>query len=129
MSGKGVVLDTNIVVAHFRSKARHDETFAERELYLPHVAIAELFAGAFKSNRPDHNRALVETFLESATPLPANLGTAELYGRIWADLAASGTMIPQNDIWIAATALQHGMPLATSDAHFERVAGLEVEHW
>ncbi len=128
MSGKSVVLDTNIVVAHFRSKAQHDETFAERELYLPHVAIAELFAGAFKSDRPDHNRALVETFLESATPLAANLRTAELYGRIWA-AAASGTMIPQNDIWIAATALQHCMPLATSDAHFERVDGLEVEQW
>ena len=129
MSGKSVVLDTNIVVAHFRSKKQHDDALAERELFLPHVSIAELFAGAFKSDRPDHNRALVETFLDSVTPLAANLGTAELYGRIWADLAARGTMIPQNDIWIAATALQHGMPLATSDTHFERVDGLAVEHW
>ncbi len=56
MSGKSVVLDTNIVVAHFRSKKQHDETFAKRELFLPHVAIAELFAGAFKSERPNHNR-------------------------------------------------------------------------
>lgn len=128
MSGS-VVLDTSIVVAHFRSKEQYDKPLAERDLYLPHVAIAELFAGAFKSDRPDHNRALVETFLESATPLAANLATAELYGRIWADLASAGSMIPQNDIWIAATALQHDLPLATKDAHFENIDGLEVEHW
>ena len=93
------------------------------------LVIAELFAGAFKSQRPEHNSSLVKTFLQCATPLAANLGTAQLYGRIWAKLTADETMIPQSDIWIAATALQNGMPLATSDAHFDKVDGLEIERW
>jgi predicted nucleic acid-binding protein len=35
-----------------------------------------------------------------------------------------GTPIPTNDIWIAALAMQHGLPLYTRDAHFSSVAGL-----
>jgi tRNA(fMet)-specific endonuclease VapC len=55
--------------------------------------------------------------------------TPEIYGRISAQLAQSGTPIPQNDIWIAALALQSGLPLATADSHFRNVAGLTVLLW
>jgi len=55
--------------------------------------------------------------------------TPELYGRISAQLAQAGTPIPQNDIWIAAIALQSGLPLATCDAHFRQVTGLQLLHW
>ena len=55
--------------------------------------------------------------------------TPETYGRISAQLAKAGTPIPQNDIWIAALALQFDLPLATSDSHFEYVPGLEVLLW
>jgi predicted nucleic acid-binding protein len=44
-------------------------------------------------------------------------------------LARSGTPIPENDVWIAAVALEHGWPLATRDAHFARVPGLTVQDW
>ncbi|HEV8045487.1 MAG TPA: PIN domain-containing protein [Rubrobacter sp.] len=40
-----------------------------------------------------------------------------------------GRPIPENDIWIAATALQHGLVLVTRDSHFEHVEGLRVERW
>lgn len=127
MSGKSVVLDTNVIVAHFRTKKGHEEAFGDLRLHLPHVVVAELFAGAFKSDRPDHNRGLVETFLRTATLLTPDLHTAEIYGKVWADLATDGRMIPQNDIWVAAAALQSGMPLVTNDAHFGNVDGLEIE--
>jgi tRNA(fMet)-specific endonuclease VapC len=55
--------------------------------------------------------------------------TPELYGRISAQLAQAGTPIPQNDIWIAALALQSDLPLATRDAHFSHVTGLQLLHW
>ena len=55
--------------------------------------------------------------------------TAEHYGRIRAQLAQSGTPIPENDIWIAALALEHQLPLAARDAHFDRVTGLQVLNW
>jgi len=44
-------------------------------------------------------------------------------------LRLKGRPIPENDIWIAAVALQHGLPLATRDDHFNEVDGLRVENW
>jgi tRNA(fMet)-specific endonuclease VapC len=37
--------------------------------------------------------------------------------------------VPENDIWIAALALQHDLTLATRDIHFEAVEGLKIEMW
>ena len=55
--------------------------------------------------------------------------TAEIYGDLWAELARNGEMIPTNDIWIAAAAIQNGIPLVSNDEHLERIVGLEVERW
>lgn len=63
------------------------------------------------------------------TILAADATTADLYGDLRHDLATRGMLIPDNDIWIAATAAQYGLALATCDAHFSRIAGLHVELW
>jgi tRNA(fMet)-specific endonuclease VapC len=55
--------------------------------------------------------------------------TPEIYGRISAQLSQLGTPIPQNDIWIAAIALQSNLPLATADLHIQNVTGLAVLMW
>jgi tRNA(fMet)-specific endonuclease VapC len=39
-------------------------------------------------------------------------------------LSTAGRPIPENDIWIAATASSHGLPLYCRDAHFDELAGL-----
>lgn len=41
-------------------------------------------------------------------------------------LLKKGTPIPENDIWIAATALQHQLPLYTHDKHFKEVEDLQL---
>ncbi len=51
------------------------------------------------------------------------------YGEIAAELRGAGTMIPQNDIWIAAVARVLGATLVTNDAHFKRVNNLTVVDW
>ena len=55
--------------------------------------------------------------------------TAQIYGRIKADLRYNGQMIPDNDLWIAAVALQHGPTLMTRDNHFAAVSGLATVGW
>lgn len=50
-----------------------------------------------------------------------------MYGQVKADLASVGKLIPENDIWIAAIARQFRLPLATRDAHFTAVPGLDTE--
>ena len=128
--GKSVLLDTSVVVRHFRdgnALAAHLAAF--EELYLPQTALAELYAGAFRSARPEKNLEQIERFLEAVDVLLPDEATPELYGRIFAQLAQAGTPIPQNDIWIAAIALQSGLPLATCDAHFGHVTGLQLLRW
>ncbi|GAC1453024.1 MAG: hypothetical protein PVSMB4_13700 [Ktedonobacterales bacterium] len=55
--------------------------------------------------------------------------TAHIYGQIKQDLKLSGRTIPDNDLWIAATALQYDVTLAARDAHFDWITGLRVEQW
>ena len=56
-------------------------------------------------------------------------GTAWEYARIKIDLRSKGRPIPENDIWIAATARQHGLTLVTRDQHFSAVDGLKCDAW
>jgi tRNA(fMet)-specific endonuclease VapC len=59
--------------------------------------------------------------------MPCDAATAREYGRIKEILRAKGKPIPENDIWIAAMAVQHGLTLATRDQHFGEVPNLVVD--
>lgn len=50
--------------------------------------------------------------------------TAEFYAKIYWDLKKKGKPIPSNDIWVAASAMRHGLALFTYDDHFKSVDGL-----
>lgn len=50
--------------------------------------------------------------------------TAEYYAKIFWNLKKKGTPIPTNDIWVAASAMRHGVHLFTNDRHFESIDGL-----
>jgi len=128
--GNSVLLDTSVVVRHFRDgNALAGKLDAYEELYLPQAALAELYAGAFRSARPEKNLQQITRFLEAVDVLVPDESTPEIYGRISAQLAQAGTPIPQNDIWIAAIAMQSSLPLATADRHFQHVSGLTVLLW
>ena len=55
--------------------------------------------------------------------------TAKIYGELYAALLNKGKPIPINDVWIAASAKQHGLTLITKDKHFAEIEGLDVEFW
>ncbi len=55
--------------------------------------------------------------------------TSKFYGKIKAQLKADGTPIPENDIWIAALAMQHKVILITRDKHFNKPKGLTIKFW
>jgi tRNA(fMet)-specific endonuclease VapC len=69
----------------------------------------------------------VEGLLARFEPIPIVSEVARMHAESWADLEARGEMIGAHDLWIAATALTHGLQLATKNAReFERVPGLSV---
>ena len=107
------------------------EKLGEAEiLYLPSMVLGELCYGAHRSRSPDKALAQVLAFLRLCMTVAPDETTAQYYGRIKAELAAAGTPIPDNDIWLAALALvEYRVPLATRDGHFAAVAELTVVAW
>jgi tRNA(fMet)-specific endonuclease VapC len=98
-------------------------------LWLPFFALGELEYGVNHSSHPDKQRLALSAFLIGVDLLLPTEQTAVEYGKIKAELARVGTPIPENDVWIAAQAIEHDFPLATCDAHFIRVNGLVVLDW
>jgi len=59
--------------------------------------------------------------------LPMDENTANQYAIITKHLRGINQLIGTNDLWIAAAAIAHGLPLVTNNtAHFNRVPGLTV---
>jgi tRNA(fMet)-specific endonuclease VapC len=99
------------------------------ELFLPAVVEGELYYGAFRSRRAVENIARIEHFASNCHRLLIDHATARTFGRLKAQLRTSGTMIPENDLWIGAAALTHALPLLTADHHFIAIEGLSVIRW
>lgn len=53
----------------------------------------------------------------------------QAHARIPAALRHGGTTIPANDTWIAALALQHGLPVLSRDTHFDAVPKIRRQRW
>ena len=102
---------------------------AADEVFVPAIALGELYYGARKSTRTDQNIARIDEFAAAAAVLGCDAATAQQYGRIKNDLRAKGRPIPENDIWIAAVAVQHGLTVVSHDEHFGEVTGLPREVW
>ena len=125
-----VFFDTSVVVAHMRGRYDSLERAGRQNtVFISATVLGELWHGIRKSASPDQGKALLGLFTRQVGVLHPDEGTAEIYGGIAASLERKGTKIPVNDIWIAAAALECGLPLATSDAHFQRVDGLQVLLW
>ncbi len=99
------------------------------EVFVPSIAIGELFYGAYQSRQVERNLETIRMFVQANTILVADAQTAGVYGQIKNRLRERGRPIPENDIWIAATALQHQLELAARDTHFAEVEGLPLQVW
>jgi len=93
------------------------------------LARLELFFGAAKSGQPAESATRIERFAAGRVVLSCDLHVARNYGRLKHNLGEKGRPIPENDIWIAATALCHGLSVATRDRHFREIDDLRVDFW
>lgn len=127
MNGK--LLDTNAVSALFNQDAVLKKQLGDMRLLVPSIVVGELYFGAYKSGRVQHNIAQLEKFLDQNEVLICASETGKYYGQIKQQLKAKGRPIPENDIWIAAIAVQHDLALVTRDAHFNIIDTLTIESW
>ncbi len=122
-----VALDTNRLTDLFQGDAELADRLGEcDEVWIPLVVLAEIKAGFYGGSQQHRNEILLQSFLAKPTVgiLTPARGTAEHYARLFVQLKRAGTPIPDSDLWIAALALEHDLPLITRDRHFEHVPQL-----
>lgn len=125
-----VLIDTSVLVNVERRGLSLERALGERERAISVITASELLHGVHRAT-DDHVRtrrqAFVEHLISSIEPLPITTRVARSHAEIWAGLERNGEAIGAHDMWIAATALSHGMDVATANAiEFERVPGLAV---
>ena len=124
------LLDTNIIIGMFaEDKAIEEKVQNTEKLFLASPVVGELYYGARKSNRPIENLTRVNRLTQRFPLFSSGLETAQWFGIIKNQLRRKGRPIPNNDIWIAAIAMQHDLILVTRDAHFDEVESLQTERW
>jgi tRNA(fMet)-specific endonuclease VapC len=129
MNGR-YLLDTNVVIALLAGQGAVRENLANAsEVFVPSIVIGELCFGARKSARGAENLARIEEFAAANVVLACDTQTARRYGEVKNALRLQGRPLPENDIWIAAVALQHNLILITGDRHFAGIDGLSVVEW
>jgi tRNA(fMet)-specific endonuclease VapC len=127
---KEIALDTNILVQYLRNDSGIIRRLEDVSgISIPFFVIGEMMVGFYYTAPPEAARKDFESFLSDVKILECNRSVADKYGEIFAALRRNGTMIPVNDIWIAACCIVADLPLATRDTHFQRVSSLRVEMW
>ncbi len=124
------LLDTSAYSALWRDHPGVKQALREAdEVFMSVIVLGELQAGFLEGSRPRQNERALREFL--AEPRVQVLGvdeeTALRYALIREDLRRRGKPVSVNDIWIAATAFQHGLRLLTADSDFRLIPQVVVD--
>ena len=127
MTGNSFLLDTSAAIGLLNRRGDMLASLSDAErLFLPLIAVGELEVGARGSGKPQKNLDALERLLKEVSLILPDRATAATYGEIESKLRRKGRPIPTNDIWIAASAMQHGLEVLTADAHYARVPQIVV---
>lgn len=126
---KNVLIDTNIYSLAMKGEPNIVDILRRIErIGISTISLGELFSGFKAGSKERQNREELEIFLDSPRVVLHSVDgdTADFYSFILNSLRQAGTPIPTNDIWIAATALQHGYKLFSQDKYFDYVHGMMI---
>lgn len=124
------LLDTSVFIASETGRGL-DEQLLPQELAVSAVTIAELQVGVLAARDLDTRARRLAT-LEAVSDIElivVDESVAASWALLRVHLAEAQRRLNVNDLWIAATALAHDIPVVTQDEDFgpvEGVGGLEV---
>jgi predicted nucleic acid-binding protein len=126
------LLDTDICSAHLKRNRELSSRFLQYlgRLHLSALTAGELYTWAKRSSAPPARLVAVREMLMAARLIDVDHEVAECAGELRAALLDRGKPMPSMDLFIAATALVHGLTLVTYNArHFQNVPDLAVADW
>lgn len=129
------LLDTSVYSQRLRPRplpgvVRRWRALGDAALAIPAMAEAELLYGLEKKQSDRLWREYRDFLEDRLTVLAVDKAVAAVFGRLKAEKEAAGAPRADFDLWIAATALHHGLILATLNGrHFHDLSGLRVEDW
>lgn len=125
-----LLLDTSLVIDVFSEDPAAERVVEDADtVFLPVPALGELHFGVRRARDPEAALVQLKEFLALVHVLDCDPDTARQYADVRDGLRAKGRPIPENDMWIAAIARQHGLTVATRDAHFGEISGLSLVSW
>jgi tRNA(fMet)-specific endonuclease VapC len=125
-----VLIDTSVLVDSERRGDALEERVGNEQRAISVITVSELLNGVRRADSEPRRlarQAFVEQLLARLEPVPVSAPVARVHAEIWARLEEDGRIIGAHDLWIAATALAHGMALVTANVgDFERIPALTV---
>jgi predicted nucleic acid-binding protein len=132
MEKNRIMLDTSAYTAFLMGNSEIKLSIQQaEEVFLNPITLGELIAGFLMGKNEKRNRAILQDFLSSPRVKIVEIDeeTSERYAVIVSHLRARGTPIPTNDIWIAASAMQQGLKVLTTDKHYLEVPQIITEYY
>lgn len=125
-----MILDTNAVSATADNRPAAVRLFSQAaSIELPSIVLGEYRFGIAHSRRHSEYEKWLAELIAATRVLPVDERTSAHYAAIRSELKKAGQPIPGNDLWIAALARQHRLPLMSLDRHFDAVRGLTRIGW
>ena len=89
------------------------------------VTVGELYFGAYRKSWGAERIADLKDKLRSVSIVPYDEAVCRTYAEIKSAMQSKGKPVADNDLWIAACAIRHGIPLVSNNAkHFADIPGL-----
>lgn len=128
------MLDTNICIYIAKNKPvsvlEKFKTLQVNQIFMSVITYGELYIGAEKSQYKEKTLQKLEKLIQIIPVIPMACEVGSVYGKIRADLEAKGEIICNNDLWIAAHAIEKQLILVSNNLkEFNRISDLSLENW
>jgi len=122
-----ILIDTNAYSALLAGNTYIADMLSDHEaILMSPIVIGELYDGFLGGSRHNDNREILTRFLMKPRTICVRIteNTSEWFAEIKQGLRKKGRPIPINDVWIAASCMEHGARILSLDEHFSEIDGL-----
>ena len=123
------LLDADWIISFLNGRSEAVEAvsqLADEGIVVSIITWGEIYEGLLAVPEPERRLAQFEEFTLNLDLIAPDIVVARHYAQTRAQLRSQGLLIPDNDLWIAATALAFDLTLVSRDDHFTRIPGLRL---